>query len=71
MSRARTRPLDAGEPITFQAQIPDSGDWLKSNADQSRVLLIVPLEVGALLTAATPRLANQVLRVTVEIDRGE
>ena len=69
MSRARSRPLDAGEPIVFQATLPDAGDWVKSNKDQSRVLLIVPLEVGALLTAATPRLAEKVLKVTVEVDR--
>ena len=61
----RSRPLDASQPIEFQAQLPDTGDWLRSNKDQSKVLLIVPLEVGALLTAHTARLADKVLRVTI------
>ncbi|MCU0278777.1 MAG: hypothetical protein MUE31_07790 [Candidatus Nanopelagicales bacterium] len=65
---SRARPLDPDAPITFQAALPDAGDWIKSNKDQSRVLLIVPLEVGAVLTAATPRLAEKVLRVTVQTD---
>jgi hypothetical protein len=68
---SRARPLDPSSPITFQATLPDAGDWVKSNKDQSRVLLIVPLEVGALLTAATPRLADKVLKVTVEVDATE
>lgn len=65
---SRARPLDPSEPITFQAQLPDTGDWVKSNKDQSKLLLIVPLEVGALLTAHTARLADHVLRVTVAVD---
>lgn len=65
------RPLDPGAPIVFQAQLPDTGDWVKSNKDQSKVLLITPLEVGALLTAATARLADKVLRVTIVVDPSE
>ena len=64
----RTRPLDADSPITFQAALPDAGDWIKTNADQSRILIIVPLEVGALLTARTADLAGKVLRVCVSAD---
>ncbi len=55
----------------FQAQLPDTGDWVKSNKDQSKLLLIVPLEVGALLTAHTARLADQVLRVSISVDKGD
>jgi hypothetical protein len=59
------------EPITFQASLPDSGDWLKVNKDDARITLVVPLAVGAVLTAATSRLADQVLLVTLKRDPSE
>jgi hypothetical protein len=55
----------------FQASLPDSGDWLKVNKDDARITLVVPLQVGAVLTAATYRLADQVLLVTIERDKSE
>ena len=55
----------------FQASLPDSGDWLKVNKDDARITLVVPLQVGAVLTAATSRLADQVLLVTIGRDLEE
>lgn len=65
------KPGLLGAPIRFQASLPDSGDWLKSNKDASKLTLVVPLEVGAVLTAATARLSDRVLLVSIEPDPSE
>ena len=65
------RPAIGTDPITFQASLPDSGDWLKVNKDDARITLVVPLAVGAVLTAATHHLADQVLLVTLKRDLAE
>jgi hypothetical protein len=63
---ARASVIDAG-PITFQASLPER-TWLRIDKDQATLTLVVPLDVGAVLTAATHRFADRVLRVTMQTD---
>ncbi len=61
---ARRSVIDSG-PITFQATLPER-TWLRVDKDQGTLTLVVPLDVAAVLTAATHRLADRVLRVTMD-----
>lgn len=61
---ARRSVIDAG-PITFQASLPER-TWLRIDKDQATLTLVVPLDVGAVLTAATHRFADRVLRVQID-----
>jgi len=60
----RRSVIEAG-PITFQATLPER-TWLRVDKDQGTVTLVVPLDVAAVLTAATHRFADRVLRVTMD-----
>ena len=60
---ARRSVIDTG-PITFQASLPER-TWLRIDKDQATLTLVVPLDVGAVLTAATHRFADRVLLVTM------
>jgi len=61
----RAAPSRQHQHLAFEAYIPETGHWIASDRDRSKVTLYASHEAGAALTAATPTLIDRVLSVQI------
>jgi hypothetical protein len=56
-------------PVRFEAYLPESGAWVSTDRDRSKVVFYCDQMAGAVLTARTTGLRDRTLIVTVEASK--
>lgn len=62
---ARREPLTTKEPLAFEAYLPDGRDILRTDKDESKLLLFMSVRDGARLQMEWDRLTSRRLYVSI------